>query len=133
MQRTGTSGTNRTRQTGGLIDAAERAERRREPTVDIENDYFTLNPWYNQQKAKPVFGLAAPLPRTVRKGMWWGRGDLKKSLYQVDEEQDNDGIDRNDALDFQKDIGQFVHSIIWQTQWLTDMQTMSMSTRMRRK
>lgn len=97
----GTNRTNRTNQTGGLIDAGERAERKQEPTVDIENDYFTLNPWYNQQKAKPVFGLAAPLPRTVRKGMWWGRGDLKKSLYKVDEEQNSDGID---ALDFQKDI-----------------------------
>jgi aquaglyceroporin related protein len=73
--------------------------------VDIANDYFTLNPWYNQQKAKPVFGMAAPLPRTVRKGMWWGRGDLKKSLYKVDEGQEDDGIDRNDALDFGKDIG----------------------------
>lgn len=73
--------------------------------MDIANDYFTLNPWYNQQKANPVFGMAAPLPRTVRKGMWWGRGDLKKSLYKVDEEQEDDGIDRNDALDFGKDTG----------------------------
>ncbi|QRC99586.1 hypothetical protein JI435_150810, partial [Parastagonospora nodorum SN15] len=107
LQRNGTTRTNRTsrtNQTGGLLDAQERVERRREPTVDIANDYFTLNPWYNQQKAKPVFGMAAPLPRTVRKGMWWGRGDLKKSLYKVDEGQEDDGIDRNDALDFGKDI-----------------------------
>lgn len=107
MRRTGTSGTTRTNQTGSLIDAGERVERKQEPTVDIDNDYFALNPWYNQQKAKPVFGLAAPLPRTVRKGMWWGRGDLKKSLYQVDKQQDADGIDRHDALDYQKD-GRFI-------------------------
>jgi aquaglyceroporin related protein len=88
-----------------LVDTHERAEKPQQQTVDIENEYFALNPWYNQQKSKPVFGLAAPLPRTVRKGMWWGRGDLKKSLYKVDEEQDDDGIDRNDALDFQKNVG----------------------------
>jgi aquaglyceroporin related protein len=105
----GTNRTNRTN-TGGLTDAGDRVERIQEPTVDIQDDYFTLNPWYNQQKAKPVFGLAAPLPRTVRKGMWWGRGDMKKSLYKVDEdEQDADGIDRNDALDFQKDIGSWTN------------------------
>jgi aquaglyceroporin related protein len=107
----GTNRTNRTN-TGGLTDAGDRVERIQEPTVDIQDDYFTLNPWYNQQKAKPVFGLAAPLPRTVRKGMWWGRGDMKKSLYKVDEdEQDADGIDRNDALDFQKDIGSWTNLI----------------------
>jgi len=106
MRRTGTSGTTRTNQTGGLLDASDRAEKKQEQTVDIDNEYFALNPWYNQQKAKPVFGLAAPLPRTVRKGMWWGRGDLRKSLYKVDEEQDEDGIDQHDALDFQKEAGQ---------------------------
>jgi aquaglyceroporin related protein len=106
MRRTGTSRTNQTNQTGGLHDAHERSELKREPTVDIENEYFALNPWYNQQKAKPVFGLASPLPRTVRKGMWWGRGDLRKSMYKVDEEQDDDGVDRNDGLDFAKEEGQ---------------------------
>jgi aquaglyceroporin related protein len=108
MRRTGTSGTARTNQTGTLIDASERAEKRQEQKVDVENDYFALNPWYDQQKAKPVFGLAAPLPRTVRKGMWWGRGDLRKSLYKVDEDQDDVGIDRQDALDFQKEAGTFI-------------------------
>jgi aquaglyceroporin related protein len=105
MRRTGTSGTARTNQTGGLLDASDRAEKKQEQTVDIDNEYFALNPWYNQQKAKPVFGLAAPLPRTVRKGMWWGRGDLRKSLYKVEEDQDDAGVDRHDGLDFQKEAG----------------------------
>ncbi|KAH7413989.1 aquaporin-like protein [Phaeosphaeria sp. MPI-PUGE-AT-0046c] len=113
MRRTGTSRTNQTNTTGSLIDAGERAEREPKQTVEVDNEYSALNPWYNQQKAKPVFGLASPLPRTVRKGMWWGRGDLKKSLYKVDEGQDNegqkhnDGIDRTDALDFHKDVDDF--------------------------
>jgi aquaglyceroporin related protein len=102
MRRTGTSATNNT---WNLNDAGDRAEKKQDQTVDIDNDYFALNPWYNQQKAKPVFGLAAPLPRTVRKGMWWGRGDLRESLYKVDEQQDDVGVDRHDALDFQKEAG----------------------------
>lgn len=108
MRRIGTSTTVRTDHTGGLLDANERAEKKQEQTVDIDNEYFALNPWYNQQKVRPVFGLAAPLPRTVRKGMWWGRGDLKKSLYKVDEDQDDAGVDRQDALDFHKDTGEFM-------------------------
>lgn len=102
MRRVGTSGTNKT---WGLNNASDRAEKKQEQKVDVANDYFTLNPWYNQQKAKPVFGLAAPLPRTVRKGMWWGRGDLRRSLYKVDEQQDDVGIEQHNSLDFQKDNG----------------------------
>ncbi|EFQ93612.1 hypothetical protein PTT_08938 [Pyrenophora teres f. teres 0-1] len=75
-----------------------RPEKKQQQTVDVENDYFTLNPWYNEQKLKPVFGLGAPLPRTVRRGMWWGRGDLRKSLYKV--EEDEDGVARQDGLNF---------------------------------
>ncbi|OAL42943.1 aquaporin-like protein [Pyrenochaeta sp. DS3sAY3a] len=77
----------------------QRSEKKQEQTVDIDNDYFALNPWYNQQKSKPVYGLAAPLPHSVRKGMWWGRGDLRKSLYKADEDKDEDGIDRHDKLE----------------------------------
>jgi aquaglyceroporin related protein len=108
LRRTGTSRTNQTNitnRTGGLINANERAEKKQEQTVDIDNGYFALNPWYNQQKKKPVFGLASPLPRTVRRGMWWGRGDLKKSMYKVDEQQDDDGVERHDALDYPKEDG----------------------------
>jgi aquaglyceroporin related protein len=112
LRRTGTSRTNQTNNTnhtnltGTLYNANERAEKKQEQTVDIENEYFTLNPWYNQQKKKPVFGLASPLPRTVRRGMWWGRGDLRKSIDHSNQEQDDDGVDRHDALDFPKEDGE---------------------------
>lgn len=81
-----------------------RPEKKLDQTVEIEDDYFRLNPWYNQQKDKPVFGLASPLPRTVRRGMWWGRGDLRRQLEDV-EENDEDGIARHDGLDFAKAKG----------------------------
>jgi aquaglyceroporin related protein len=110
MRRTGTSRTNQTNTTGSLIDASERAEKKQEQTVDVDNEYFALNPWYNQQKEKPIFGLASPLPRTVRKGMFWGKGGMKDSLYKVDEQQDNDGVERQDGLDFQKEIGKSIAS-----------------------
>jgi aquaglyceroporin related protein len=108
IRRTGTSRTNQTNRSGGLIDAGERAEKKNEQTVDVANEYFALNPWYNQQKEKPVFGLASPLPRTVRKGMFWGKGGAKKSLYRIDESQNTDGIERHDGLDFQKNLGKFI-------------------------
>jgi aquaglyceroporin related protein len=108
IRRTGTSRTNQTNRSGGLIDAGERAEKKHEQTVDVANEYFALNPWYNQQKEKPVFGLASPLPRTVRKGMFWGKGGAKKSLYRIDESQNTDGIERHDGLDFQKNLGKFI-------------------------
>jgi aquaglyceroporin related protein len=110
MRRTGTSRTNQTNTTGSLIDASERAEKKQEQTIDVDNEYFALNPWYNQQKEKPIFGLASPLPRTVRKGMFWGKGGMKNSLYKVDEQQDNDGVERQDGLDFQKEIGKSIAS-----------------------
>ncbi|EMD91285.1 hypothetical protein COCC4DRAFT_161873 [Bipolaris maydis ATCC 48331] len=74
-----------------------RPEKKQQQVVEVDNDYFTLNPWYNEQKQKPVFGLGAPLPRTVRPGMWWGRGDLRKSLYKIDQ---GDGVSRQDGLHF---------------------------------
>jgi aquaglyceroporin related protein len=94
-----TAQTHQTNRTDGLQDGEERLERKREPTVEIDNEYFSFNPWYNQQKDKPVFGLAAPLPRTVRRGMLWGRGDLRKSLYKVDKSKEDDGIAPEDGLD----------------------------------
>jgi aquaglyceroporin related protein len=111
MRRTGTSRTNQTqRTTGGLTDAGDRAEKKQGQTVDVANDYFALNPWYNKQKDKPVFGLAAPLPRTVRKGMFWGKEGAKKSLYKVDEPENRDGVERHDGLDFQKNLGKLIAS-----------------------
>lgn len=95
--------TNMTNMTHGNSDPYQRAEKKQEQTVDIDNEYFALNPWYNQQKSKPVYGLAAPLPHSVRNGMWWGRGDLRRSLYKVDGDKDEDGIDGHDKL---KDINE---------------------------
>lgn len=96
------------RDQGGITrDPPQRPERTQEQKVDIANEYFALNPWYNQQKDKPVFGLSAPLPRTVRKGMWWGRGNLQKSLENVNEERnDDDGIARQDGLDYDHSKGE---------------------------
>jgi aquaglyceroporin related protein len=105
LRRNGTDRTNCTGHTVGLTNTNDRAEKKQEQTVDVANEYFALNPWYNQQKDKPVFGLAAPLPRTVRRGMWWGRGDMRKSLDKVNEGNDEDGIDRSDGFDCPKDAG----------------------------
>jgi aquaglyceroporin related protein len=91
----------------------QRPEKKQRQTVDVENEYFKLNPWYNEQKSKPVFGLGAPLPRTVRRGMWWGRGDLRKSLYKVDEEEDDDGVGRQDGLDFEGGKGNSNNFAFW--------------------
>ena len=104
MRRRGSNRTNLTAHTNE--DPSQRAEKKQEQTVDIDNEYFALNPWYNQQKEKPVFGLAAPLPRTVRRGMLWGKGDLAKSLYKVEDNANVDGVERNDGLDFDKRKGQ---------------------------
>lgn len=105
MRRSGTATTGGTLNTLSNQDPSTRAEKKQDQTVEVDNEYFTLNPWYNQQKEKPVFGLASPLPRTVRRGMWWGRGDLRKSLYKIDE-GNNDGIDRHDALELDKSQGE---------------------------
>ncbi|KAF2855934.1 glycerol uptake facilitator protein-like protein [Plenodomus tracheiphilus IPT5] len=94
-----TSRTNRADRGGVTRDPPQRPEKTEEQKVEIDNEYFRLNPWYNQQKDKPVFGLAAPLPRTVRKGTRWGRGDLPRSMSKV-EEDNEDGIDRQDGLEF---------------------------------
>ena len=86
--------TNQTTRDNVNQEPYRRPEKKQRQTVDVENDYFKLNPWYNEQKSKQVFGLGAPLPRTVRRGMWWGRGDMRKSLYKVDE--GNEGVEGHD-------------------------------------
>jgi aquaglyceroporin related protein len=75
-----------TNQTQHLSDA-QRLEKKQQQTVDVEEEYMKLNPWYNEQKEKPVFGLGQPLPHTMRRGMWWGRSDLKKKLDKLKEEE----------------------------------------------
>jgi aquaglyceroporin related protein len=66
----------------------ERTEKKQEQNISVDNNYYSLNPWYDQQPDKPVFGLAQPLPREVRPGMLWGRQGLQDSLYKVDKKKD---------------------------------------------
>jgi aquaglyceroporin related protein len=97
MASIGRAPTNRTTRENVNEEPNRRPEKKQRQTVDVDNDYFALNPWYNEQKSKPVFGLGAPLPHTVRHGMWWGRGDLRKSLYKVDEDQEGEAVDFKDG------------------------------------
>jgi aquaglyceroporin related protein len=95
-----------TNQTTGTSDT-QRLEKKQQQLVDVENEYFKLNPWYNQQKEKPVFGLGQPLPHTMRRGMWWGKSDLRKRLEDLKAEEKDlqEGIDAHDGLDFAKEKG----------------------------
>ncbi len=71
------------------------------------DESLKLNPWYNQQKEKPVFGLGQPLPHTMRRGMWWGKSDLRKRMEELKaEERDlQEGITAHEVLDFAKEKG----------------------------
>jgi aquaglyceroporin related protein len=85
----------------------QRLEKKQQQLVDVEHEYFRLNPWYNQQKEKPVFGLGQPLPHTMRRGMWWGKSDLKQRMEELQSEQEDlqKGIDARDGLDMAKEKG----------------------------
>lgn len=91
----------------------QRLEKKQQQLVDVENEYFRLNPWYNQQKEKPVFGLGQPLPHTMRRGMWWGKSDLKKRMEELQAEQEDlqKGIDARDGLDMAKEKGMLKRNI----------------------
>lgn len=104
MERSATNGT------AGTSDV-QRLEKKQQQLVDVENEYFRLNPWYNQQKEKPVFGLGQPLPHTMRRGMWWGKSDLKQRMeeLQAEEEDLQKGIDARDGLDMGKEKGTHAH------------------------
>lgn len=56
----------------------------------VDNDYYALNPWYDQEPNRPLFGLGRPFPRTVRPGMLWGRRGLRGSMYRVEGPQRED-------------------------------------------
>ena len=103
MQRRDTS------QTAGTVGTSntQRLEKKQQQLVDVENDYFKLNPWYNQQKDKPVFGLGQPLPHTMRRGMYWGKNDLRQRMEELEAEKQElqDGIDARDGLDIVKERG----------------------------
>ncbi|KAI1274583.1 aquaporin-like protein [Xylaria sp. FL0933] len=57
----------------------------REPSTGqwIDKDYYKTNPWYNQEKKKPIFSLGKPLPRMVR---WDG------SQYREEEVRPNNDL-----------------------------------------
>ncbi|KAF2018951.1 aquaporin-like protein [Aaosphaeria arxii CBS 175.79] len=74
-----------------------RTEKTQQQTVPIDNEYYVLNPWHDQQPDQPVFGLAQPLPRTVRKGMRWGR-DQRPEIYKVERRKDEIGDDDGAAF-----------------------------------
>jgi aquaglyceroporin related protein len=101
-----------TNQTAGTSDT-QRLAKKQQQLVDVENEYLKLNPWYNQQKDKPVFGLGQPLPHTMRRGMWWGKNDLRKKMEELQaEEQDlRQGIEARDGLDIAKEKGKFLMHI----------------------
>ena len=96
-----------TTQTAGTSDT-QRLEKKQQQLVDVEGEYFKLNPWYNQQKDKPVFGLGQPLPHTMRRGMWWGKSDLKKKMEEIQAEEARlqERIDARDGLDMEKERGE---------------------------
>lgn len=62
----------------------QQTQKKAEDTYYVDNDYYSLNPWYEQQPPKPLFGLGRPFPRTVRPGMLWGR----KRPEQTDQQQE---------------------------------------------
>ncbi|KAK7186560.1 aquaglyceroporin [Paraphaeosphaeria sporulosa] len=64
----------------------QQTQKKAEDTYYVDNDYYSLNPWYEQQPAKPLFGLGRPFPRTVRPGMLWGR-KRSEQPDQQDQEQ----------------------------------------------
>ena len=104
MQRRDTS------QTVGTVGTSntQRLEKKQQQLVDVENEYFKLNPWYNQQKDKPVFGLGQPLPHTTRRGMYWGKNDLRQRMDELEAEKQDlqDGIGARDGLDIVKERGE---------------------------
>jgi aquaglyceroporin related protein, other eukaryote len=57
----------------------QQTQKKPDDSFYVDNDYFALNPWYDQQPKRPVFGLGQPLPRTVRPGMLWGRRKLQQA------------------------------------------------------
>jgi aquaglyceroporin related protein len=122
MERSNTSGTAGTAGTAATNDT-QRLEKKQQQLVDVENEYFRLNPWYNQQKEKPVFGLGQPLPHTMRRGMWWGKSDLKKRMEELQAEQADlqKGIDARDGLDMAQEKGASVHNAYYYDRLLTDV------------
>lgn len=67
----------------------QQTEKKAEDRFYVDNDYYSLNPWYERDPPRPLFGLGRPFPRTVRPGMLWGRkqeGDKDRN-----DQEDNNG------------------------------------------
>lgn len=110
-----------TNATAGMSDT-QRLEKKQQQLVDVENEYFKLNPWYNQQKEKPVFGLGQPLPHTMRRGMWWGKSDLRKRMEELQAEGADlqKSIDARDGLIMAKEKGMLILDKCFYRPLLTD-------------
>ena len=54
--------------------------------------------------------LSVVLLSSLVLGACGGEEETCASRYKIDEDQDNIGVDQQDALDFQKDIGQLILS-----------------------
>ena len=85
----------------------ERTMKKQQQEVTVDNDYYSLNPWYDQAPEKPVFGLAQPLPREIRKGMLWGRPGgtelQNRPLYKI-EKKDKKQRERPSQLESEEPI-----------------------------
>ncbi|CAI6241690.1 unnamed protein product [Periconia digitata] len=69
----------------------QQTEKKTDNRFYVDNDYFDLNPWYDEEPKKPVFGMGRPFPRTVRPGMLWGRSRAQAAMNeQGKEEQGSD-------------------------------------------
>ncbi|KAF1972959.1 aquaporin-like protein [Bimuria novae-zelandiae CBS 107.79] len=65
-------------------------EKKYEDRFYVDDNYYALNPWYEREPPRPLYGLGRPFPRTVRPGMLWGRkqdGDQEHGWKEQDEGQ----------------------------------------------
>lgn len=65
----------------------QQTEKKTEDRFYVDNDYYSLNPWYERDPPRPLFGLGRPFPRTVRPGMLRGR---KQDEERDDKDQEKD-------------------------------------------
>lgn len=72
----------------------QQTEKKTEDRFYVDNDYYSLNPWYERDPPRPLFGLGRPFPRTVRPGMLRGR------------KQGEDRDDRDQGKDQGEDQGE---------------------------
>jgi hypothetical protein len=90
----------------------QQTQKKAEDTYYVDNDYYSLNPWYEQQPPKPLFGMGRPFPRTVRPGMLWGRkrDEQDQQGQEQDQEQEQDQDQDHDQDHDQGQGGQYQQS-----------------------